>query len=371
MTPRVSDIIEIIDGFAPFRHAEEWDNVGLQVGDPSASVSKIMVALDANPETVDASLAGGCQLLVTHHPLIFHPLRRVNLLEPSGAAIGKALRNDLSIVSIHTNFDVVAGGVSDLLAERLGVESTVPLAVTKSEELLKLAVFVPRGYEERVLQALFRFSGFIGNYSECSFQSSGIGTFRPLPGARPFTGTVGRREYADETRIEVLLRKPDLDEALSALMAAHPYEEPALDIYPLLNKGGVEGFGRIGELATPVNLEDLASRIKEEFALEGVRIVGDGCRMLKKVALCGGSGASLLRDACLKGADVLVTGDVKYHEACEALTAGLSLIDMGHFPSEMAAVGGMAALLENGLRARGFVAEVVRCEAERDPFRYR
>lgn len=371
MTPKVSNIIEIINCFAPFRYAEEWDNVGLQVGDPSAPVSKIMVALDASRETVDAAIADNCQLLATHHPLIFKPLRKVDLLDPVGSAVGLALRHSLNIVSLHTNFDSARGGMNDLLAEALGVAPAAPLSETRVEELVKLAVFVPKGHEEQVLQALFRFSGFVGNYSDCSFQTGGIGTFKPLPGAQPFIGSVGEREYADETRIEVLLRRDDLDNAVSALMAAHPYEEPALDLYPLLNRGRADGFGRIGELESPVSLERYVMAIKQKFAVEGIRFVGDGERLVRRVALCGGSGSSFLREACRKGADVLVTGDVKYHEAREAEGLGLALIDLGHFASEMVITEGLVALLETRLRARGFVAELVACNVEKDPLRYR
>lgn len=371
MTPKVSDIIEIINSIAPFRHAEDWDNVGLQLGDPSAPVSRIMVSLDAVGETVDAAIAANCQLLASHHPLIFNPLRKIDLLEPSGSAIGRALRHSLNIVSLHTNFDSVQGGMNDLLAEKLGVVSTEPLSVTRVDELVKLAVFVPKGYEEQVMQALFRFSGFIGNYSDCSFQTSGTGTFKPLPGARPFIGSVGTREYADETRIEVLLRRDDLDDAVSALTAAHPYEEPAMDLYPLLNQGRAEGFGRIGLLESPRSLEQFALLMKSTFAVEGIRFVGDADRIVRRVALCGGSGSSFLREAGRRGADVLVTGDVKFHEAREAEGLGLALIDLGHFASEIIMVEGLVARLGTGLRARGCVAELVACKVERDPFRYR
>ncbi len=371
MNPRVSDIIEIIDTIAPFQLAEEWDNVGLQVGDPSAPVSRIMVSLDAGNEAVDAAVAEQCQLLLTHHPLIFRPLQRISLADPSGAIIGKALRNSLSIVSLHTNFDIAEGGVNDLLADKLGVVFTVPLSVTFTEALVKLAVFVPKGYEEKVSRALFQFSGSIGKYSECSFQVEGTGTFTPHEGAAPFIGTVGTREYAEETRIEVLLRKTDVDQALAALSSVHPYEEPAVDVYPLMNNGVRKGLGRIGTLKQPLSLDRFVSRIKEEFAVEGLRFVGDGDRMLEKVALCGGSGSSLLREAYSQGADVLVTGDVKYHDALEAQTLGMALVDLGHFASEIPMVEGLVARLESELRRRGFVAELLECTGEKDPFRYR
>lgn len=371
MTPRISDIIEIIDRIAPFRYAEEWDNVGLQVGDPSALAERIMVSLDAGSESIDSAVANQCQLLVTHHPLIFRSLAKIDLSEPSGILIGKAVRNSLNIVSLHTNFDCASGGINDLLAERLGLPSPAPLSVTNVDEYVKLAVFVPKGYEERVMQSLFHFSGFIGNYSECSFQSGGIGTFTPRPGSAPFIGSTGTREYVEETRIEVLLRSHDAAAAVAALSAVHPYEEPAVDLYPLLNKGFRVGLGRIGDLPRAVSLEEMAARLKRDFALEGVRFVGEGARMVKRIALCGGSGTSLLRDAYRQGADVLITGDVKYHDAREAQMLGLALLDMGHFASEVLMVHALRARLESEFRAQGWVAELVACEEERDPYRYR
>jgi len=371
MKPRVLDIIEIIDTIAPFRLAEEWDNVGLQVGDPAAPVSRIMVSLDPGDEAIEAAVAAQCQLLLTHHPLIFRPLQTIDFADPSGALIGKALRNSLSIVSLHTNYDIAEGGVNDLLAARLGVVSTVPLSVTDIESLVKLAVFVPKGYEEKVSQALFRFSDILGNYSECSFRVEGQGTFTPLDGAAPFIGSIGIREYVEETRIEVLLRKVDVEPALAELKSVHPYEEPAVDLYPLLNNGSRKGLGRIGTLKEPLTLELFVSRIKEEFAVEGLRYVGDGSRMLERVALCGGSGSSLLRDAHAQGADVLVTGDVKYHDAHEALALGVALVDLGHFASELPMVEGLVSRLKSELRARDFVAELLVCTGEKDPFRYR
>lgn len=371
MKPRVLDIIEIIDTIAPFRLAEEWDNVGLQVGDPSAEVSRAMVSLDPGEEAIDAAVAAQCQLLLTHHPLIFRPLKTINIADPSGALIGKALRNSLAIVSLHTNYDIAEGGVNDLLAARLGVVDTVPLSVTDVESLVKLAVFVPQGYEEKVSQALFQFSGIVGNYSECSFRVEGLGTFTPHEGADPFIGSIGTREYAEETRIEVLLRKADVEQALAALTSAHPYEEPAVDLYSLLNSGARRGLGRLGMLKQSLSLEQFVSRIKGEFAVEGLRYVGDGNRLIGKVALCGGSGSSLLREACSRGADVLVTGDVKYHDAHEALALGVALVDLGHFASEIPMVEGLVSRLESELRARDFVAELLVCTGEKDPFRYR
>lgn len=366
--PRVSDIVGIINKFAPFASAEEWDNVGLQVGDPAAPAGRIMVSLDPGRDALESAVANGCRLLLTHHPFIFTSLKRISLAEPTGELIALAIKNDLAVISLHTNLDLAPGGVNDLLAELLGVTSCAPLKVTAREELLKLAVFVPQGSEEPVLEALFRFGGSIGNYRDCSFRTPGTGTFTPLDGARPHIGVVGRREATAENRIEVLLRKDDLAAAVNALIKAHPYEEPAFDLYPVLNRGNATGLGRIGVLQEETTLAEFAAAVKERLSLRGARFVGAPGRTVRKVALCGGSGASLLRDAWRQGADLLVTGDVKYHEAREAESLGVALLDAGHFATEIPMVRGVAELLRKELEKNRFNAEVLEFEGEREPF---
>jgi len=370
ITPRVSDIVGIINVLAPFSSAEEWDNVGLQVGDPAAFADKIMVALDAGGPAVEAAVNSQCRLLLTHHPMIFRPLKRLSAAEPLGRLLSLAIGNDLAVISLHTNFDLARGGVNDLLAARLGLINCEPLKKTSTEELVKLSVFVPKGHEEQVMEALFPVCGAIGNYRDCSFRAEGIGTFRPLEGSEPFLGVIGRREHVGESRIEVLLRKRDMNAAVKALRAAHPYEEPAFDLYPLLNKGDAAGLGRIGELSQAVPLAEFTVRMKQSLGLHGARFVGDADRPVRKVAVCGGSGASLWREAVARGADVLVTGDIKYHEARDAEEQGIALVDAGHFATDRPMVRGLAELLTAELANRGFAAEITTFEGERDPFRY-
>jgi dinuclear metal center YbgI/SA1388 family protein len=366
--PRVSDIVGIINKFAPFGRAEEWDNVGLQVGDPAAPAGKIMVALDPGKDALAAAAAAGCRLLLTHHPFIFKSLNRVSHSDPLGELLIFAIKNDLAVISLHTNLDVARGGVNDLLAQQLKVDACVPLKITHVAELIKLAVFVPKGSEEQVLEALFRFSTSIGNYRDCSFQAGGVGTYTPQVGAKPFLGRVGKRECAEESRVEVLLAKTDLSAALAALVKAHPYEEPAYDLYPLLNRGEACGLGRIGTLAAETTLAEFAAMVKEQLGLAGLRFVGAAGRRVCKVALCGGSGASLIREAWKQGADVLVTGDVKYHEARDAEALGLALVDAGHFATERPMIRGVADLLRGELEKKRFIAEVLTFEGEREPF---
>ena len=367
-TPRLSDILGIINKIAPQTLAEAWDAVGLQVGDPAAPVSRIMTALDPGAPAIDAAIASHCQLLVTHHPFIFKPLPRLSAADPVTALIFRAIRNNLAVISLHTNYDSAEGGLNDLLAQRIGVTSCEPLAESVREDLIKLVAFVPKGFEEQVMTALFRFSGFIGNYRDCSFRVEGAGTFLPLPGAKPFQGEEGRRECADESRIEVLLRAADIGKATEALKAAHPYEEPAFDLYPLLNKGKGFGLGRIGVLAEPTPLAEYAATIRDCLGTGLVRYVGAAALPVRTVALCSGSGASLMQTAKRRGADVLVTGDVKYHDARTAEELGLALIDAGHFGTEIIAAEGLATKLTTECFHRRYEVEVLRCCDERDPF---
>jgi dinuclear metal center YbgI/SA1388 family protein len=368
--PRVSDIVGIINKIAPFSHAEEWDNAGLQTGDPASAVEKIMVALDPCRGAVETAVAAGCQLLATHHPLFFAPIKKIVLNDPTGRIVAYSLKNNLSIVSLHTNYDVAAGGLNDLLAERLQLALCEPLKICGGDELVKLSVFVPESHEAQVLEALFRFSVNMGNYRDCSFRSRGVGTFTPLEGARPFLGRVGAREEAAETRVEVLLPKENISAALSAMVSAHPYEEPAYDLYPLLNRGKARGLGRIGVLAEAVSLGDFAGMVKQRLAASGARFVGEPDRLVKKIALCGGSGASLMRAALRQGADVLVTGDIKYHDAREAEALGLALMDAGHFFTEAIMVEGFAGELGRILGGKGYGTEVIAYQGEIDPFNY-
>jgi dinuclear metal center YbgI/SA1388 family protein len=344
--------------------------VGLQLGDPVRQVSRIMVALDPGSPAVEAAVEARCNLLITHHPFIFTPLKKIAATDETGRLAILALKNDLAIISLHTNYDIVQGGVNDLLAQRLGVEGTLPLRVTGSDAYLKMALFAPHGFEDRLLEALSPFMAPIGNYRACSFQGEGVGRFTPVAGANPFVGEVGVRHLEKESRLEFLLPKERLSAAVAALKAAHPYEEPAYDLYPVLNRGALRGLGRIGALCQATTAGEFAGVVKERLAAAGVRLVGDPGRRVKKVALCGGSGASLIHEAARKGADLLVTADVKYHEAREAEALGIAVLDAGHFATEFPMVQGLATALREALAARKFETEVVAYQGEREPFSF-
>ena len=367
--PKVTDIVGIINKIAPAELAEAWDNPGLQIGDPVAEVTRVMVALDPTPTVVDSAIAASCQLLVTHHPLIFKPLKSISAANPLGACIQKAIKGGLAIVTLHTNYDIVTGGLNDVLACKIGLSESVPLKITSCDELVKLVVFVPVGYLDQVRLALFPFTALQGNYRDCSFAAEGIGTFTPLEGAVPFSGTIGILSKGPEERLEPLITAAQMPRAVKALLAVHPYEEPAFDLYPLLNKGGKLGLGRIGRLPESLTLAEYADRLRNVLSAPALRYVGDPNATISKVALCSGSGASLLRDAVRAGADVLVTGDVKYHEAREAEDCGLALIDAGHYPTEIIMVHEMAERLGRAFTTAGYAdCTVEECRTETDPF---
>jgi len=368
---KLSDILGIIGKIAPFGLTETWDNSGLQLGDPLAEISRIMVALDATPAVVESAISSGCQLLVTHHPLIFKALNTISSAAAPGRQIHAAIRGGLAVISMHTNYDIAEGGLNDLLAERIGLAGCAPLQVTSTRELAKLVVFVPEEQFEQVRQAMLPHTEILGAYRDCSFAVPGEGTFTPLAGAKPFIGSVGELERVAERRLELLIDRAGLGRAIKTLVNAHPYEEPAFDLYPLLNEGARLGLGRIGRLAEPVPLAEFSARISENLPAAGLRYVGDPESVVAKVALCSGGGASLMRTAARVGADVLLTGDVKYHDARDAEELGIALIDAGHFPTEIIMVEEVAGRLARMLAAAGYAeCEVVPCRVEHDPFRY-
>ena len=368
--PKVTDVIGIINKIAPPALAEAWDNPGLQLGDPVSEVNRIMVALDPSPDVVKSAVAASCQLLVTHHPLFFKPIKSISSSNPHGATIQNAIKGGLSIVSLHTNYDIATDGLNDLLATKIGLSAAVPLKFTASVELVKLVVFVPADCLEQVRSALFPFTAMQGKYRDCSFAADGSGTFTPLEGAEPYSGSVGVLSKVHEVRLEVLIQRKELPRALKALLAAHPYEEPAFDIYPLLNEVEKLGLGRIGSLPLPTTLGEYAGLLKKTLSAPALRYVGDPAKRISRVALCSGSGASLLRDAVRAGADVLVTGDIKYHEAREAEDLGLALIDAGHFPTEIIMVQAITERLAQALAMAGYSdCKVEESRVEADPFR--
>ena len=366
---RIQDIVGLLNALYPPILAEEWDNVGLQVGDPTATVSHIAVSLDPSPVAVDEAIRLGAEMLVCHHPLIFRPLKQVTTKDETGRLVGTALRGGLAIMSAHTNLDRAHNGLNDWLAQLLDLEETTPLE-TPAGLMFKLIVFVPVGHEDVVAEALFEAgAGHVGAYDRCSFRSAGNGTFRPSAGTSPFVGQPGEVESVDELRLEVLVPKEVLSRVVARLIKTHPYEEVAYDVVPIVNNRTDVGLGRIGRLSRAASLEDVLSQIKSALQITTLRVAGSREGKVKKIAVCGGSGASLLQAASRQGADLLVTGDVSYHDARKAEELGLTVVDAGHFATEHIVIEQLTRTLKTEAKARGFDIEVSAVTGELDPFR--
>ncbi len=366
---RIQDLVGLVHKLYAPELAEDWDNVGLQVGDPGAPLEKVMVALDPSLSAVQAARNAGAQALVTHHPLLFRPIKRLTPEDAVGLTLWTAVRDEVAIISAHTNLDCAVDGLNSWLATRLGVKQSSPLQPVIGD-YLKLIVFVPSGHEESVAEALFSAgAGQIGRYDECSFRSCGEGTFRPGQGTSPFVGEIGQRKQLEEVRLETIIPKRKLARALEKMQKAHPYEEVAYDLVSLQNQVPGAGLGRIGKLEEATTLDNFAARVKDALGCDHLRLTGSGSQIIHKVALCGGSGAGLLQTAHRQGADVLVTGDVKYHEARLAEELGIALIDAGHFATEQLMIEKVADSLREAAQLRHWDIIFEAYAGEEDPFR--
>jgi len=331
----VNDILRHLDLLAPRALAEEWDNVGLLIGDSTAPVSRVLVALDASASVITQAEKIGAELLVVHHPLLFSSIKR---LTEDGGVVSSALRlvrNGCSLIACHTNLDSAPFGLNHYVGELLGLQQMRPLLPTAAGKLLKLAVFVPQTHAEVVRAALCAAgAGHIGNYSDCTFSAPGEGTFRAGDNTHPFIGRTGELARVAEVRLETVLPRELLPAVMAALRATHPYEEIAYDLYPLENILPDAGLGRIGTLATPVSVAEFTAHVAKVLATDTLKVLGDPGKQVRTVALCTGAGGDFAVAAQAAGADLYLTGEVKHHTALLARDAGMAIIDAGHYPTE-------------------------------------
>ncbi len=323
------DIYRYIDAFAPFSSAMDFDNPGLLVGGPQTPVTAAVVALDITPEVVEEAAGLGAELIISHHPVIFHPLKR---LEAESAPYLLASRG-IAAICAHTNYDMAPGGVNDCLAAALGLRSVRPLALYKQTPWYQVTVFAPKDYGDAVRQAMASAgAGRLGAYDGFSFTAEGIGRFTPDSAAQPFLGASGKEAVVAEERIEALCAPASLQAVLSAMRQAHPYEEPAFSV--TRNHAVHTDFPEalIGELETPLSPRAFAGHVKRALGCEGVSAAYGG-EEVRSVALCGGAGGDSL-SAALKRADAYVTGEVRHHEWLLAAQMGKTLVCAGHFKTE-------------------------------------
>ena len=366
----VGDIITFLEREVPPVLAEDWDNSGLQLGNPSKQVSAILVALNATAEALQEAGSRQANLLITHHPLLFSPLKTINLSQPTAQVVEMALAAGTAVYSAHTTWDRAFGGVNDALAEALGLTVTGFLEEGPRERMAKLVVFAPKEAVSQVRDALFDDrAGVIGRYSHCSYSLDGEGSYMPLEGADPYVGEQGKLEKADEVRLEVIAPRRSVSQVLERVRAVHPYEEMAYDVYPLLNPTHRGGMGRMARLPKPMNLGQLIEDIKVRLNLNRIKFVGSRDREVCTVALCGGAGSSLWGEALARGADVYISGEFRYHEALEARSKGLALVDIGHFASEFPGVRALAGRVESSLPSGHDIA-IYTYEGEKDVFQF-
>ncbi len=361
MKVSVNAVMKYMEELAPLSVALPGDPVGLQVGNPSSIVDSIMVALDPDLETIEEAIKKKAQMIITHHPLIYNKLSSINEAGPRGSLVARAIRNNLHIYSAHTNFDVTRGGVSYRLAEALGlpVKNASVLEVTGSEQLLKLVVFVPKGHEDRILDALARAgAGQIGRYSHCTFQTMGTGTFMPAADTNPFIGSKGELEKVSEIRLETILPVTRRKTIISDLIKHHPYEEVAYDLYPLDLEGDEIGLGLLIDLEEELSFDQLINRCLTNLSTNTLRYSINDREGFRRIALCGGSGGSLIEHAARQNADVLISGDFRYHDLKDAQALNIALIDAGHHATELPGVKYLKDYLQHKLEDEGYGVEV-------------
>jgi dinuclear metal center YbgI/SA1388 family protein len=371
--PTLGDITALLDEWFPPHHADDWDAVGLVLGDPSIDVRRILLAVDPVTAVADEAILHDADLLVTHHPLFLKGVHGFAATDPKGRLAHRLVSNGCALFTAHTNADSPAGGVSESLALALGLQDVRPLEADPARPMDKIVVFAPADAAEKVRTALTAAgAGAIGDYDSATFTSTGVGRFRPLTGARPTIGEVGRTEQVDEVRIEAVCPRHLRASAVTAMVAAHPYEEPAYDVLELASLDEPDrGSGRIGRLESPMSLAAFAEHVAAALpeTAHGVRVAGDPNQLVAVVGLCGGAGDFLLDRARAAGVDVYLTSDLRHHPASELREHGApALVDVAHWAAESAWLPELRGRL---LAALGDTVEVTVSTTRTDPWTFR
>ncbi len=362
----IHDICNVLEEWAPIKLAYPDDSVGLVLGSKDWGINKVMVCLTITDEVVKQALQEKIKLIISHHPLIYQPLRKIIHTTPYQKRIAQLIANEIACYTCHTNLDIAEKGLNYILAQKLELSNITSLLPVEHAKLCKLVTFVPKNYLEKVREAVCNCgAGIIGDYAYCSFNTSGTGTFLPSDKANPFIGKIGKLNEEKEERFEVIVPMEIIDNVIEALLEAHPYEEVAYDIYPLHNKNYKISLGVKGTLDKTVSLDDLSQLVKDKLNLTYIRIVGKPLQKIENIAVIGGSGGGEIKNIPWN-IDVLITGDVKYHQALEAIDRGLAIIDAGHFGTEYPIVESIA----NYINQKFPLLKVI-IPDEKDPFLYK
>ena len=362
---QIKEIIQYLEQLAPIPYQEDYDNAGLLTGSAAWQCSGVLCCLDSTEDVVSEAIQKNCNLIIAHHPIIFKGLKKLNGNNYIERTIIKAIKNDIAIYAIHTNLDNVWEGVNKKFAEKLGL-AQVQILAPKINQLKKLQYFVPTEHTQTVANAIFKVgAGQIGNYTECSFNSSGTGTFTANEKAHPFLGTAHQREYVPETKTEMIFPAYLERTIIAALKENHPYEEVAFDIINLNNTHHYLGAGMVGILEKPVKTTDFLTTLKEKFGLKMLKHTTITQEYIQKVALCGGAGIFLLNNAINSKSDIYITSDIKYHEFFDADNK-IILADIGHYESEQFTID----LLADYLAKKFLNFAVLKSEVNTNPVQY-
>lgn len=367
---KVKDVSAAIEEIVPLKLAQDWDNVGLLIGDSEKSVENILLAIDVTGDVLAEAKILKTDLIVSYHPVILAGLKRITTDDQSGI-VYDLVRSGIAVFSIHTALDSVMGGVNDGLAEIIGLEDTKPIGDyvdNPADDNYKLAVFIPIKSVKKVSDALFAAgAGAMGSYSHCGFGTEGQGSFMPLKGAKPAIGTHGKLEKVPEIRFETIVPLQKLDACIAAMRKAHPYESPAFDIFKVYNLREKLGLGRIGELAEPMRIEQIIKRVTEHTGTKAVGLVGDEKRLVKKAAVCAGSCGRLINLVIAAKADLYLTGELKHHQALAAQEANVTCICLSHSVSERFILKKFAKQLHEKLKD----VTINISKKDADPFRWK
>jgi dinuclear metal center YbgI/SA1388 family protein len=366
MAATVTDVVRVLDKLVPPTLAEDWDNIGLQVGDPNWPVQTIWVSLDPTPQVVKAACQKNVDLLVSHHPLIFKPLKSINFGSSLGSIIALATRHHLSIFAAHTNLDSVTGGINDILARRIGLKALRPLAAASDEKRYKLVVYAPDALAHTVSSLLVQTLPV--SREQGSFCASGTTAFMAQNEGLPENKTSDRVAQINKIRFEIEVGNNEIAKVLEVVAGHHLDEQVHFDVYPLFSHERRHGMGRIGCLDKVMELKAFAMMIKKKLNLKVLKFAGDPSLPVQEAAVCSGSGSGLLSNFFASGAQAYVSGDLRYHDAREAETANLGIIDIGHFPSEHLIIGELSQRMKQLLAEFHLDITVKACDLENDPF---
>lgn len=330
---KIREVSGYLESLAPLSTQESYDNCGLIIGNPNDEVKGVLVTLDCTEEIIEEAISIGANLIVAHHPIVFKGLKKLTGKDYVERTVLKAIKNDIAIYAIHTNYDNYRFGVNAEIGRRMGL-TNIKILDPKANILNKVVCFIPSEHVDTVREAMFDAgAGNIGDYAECGFTTEGNGTYMPIEGADPFEGKIGERSNVSEVRFEVITESYKLGAVLAAMQQAHPYEEVAHEVYTLMNQHSYIGSGMIGEFEESMEEKAFLSLLKDKFNAEGIRYTSLLGKPVRRVAFCGGSGSFLLSKAKRAKADFFVTGDFKYHEFFDAENE-IVIADIGHFESE-------------------------------------